>query len=298
MNVSKEQEIRNVIEHIEEAVWNGSHIDSVGYVMDLNNIDNKIEISADIIEPVHESFTTEPYFKVNNKTVDMQEAINKYIEMGKPYIFNQIEYNNLLKLPKETQKIFVENLLEIETKLENVKNNGIGANSVRVQLFKKENEKEKLYTEKQKIEKEYIEISEKKEQNVKEINKYVEKIKSSKNFLSPINIINRIFARQEMEEQNKFYKSEAVKLEKENIKNTELIFEKMFYKNDLNKEIQKLEKEVKELRKQYELENREQIDETEILKGKNMLFKIFGIDKMEEISNEKEITEIEEPNEE
>ena len=298
MNVSKEQEIRNVINHIEEAVWNGRHIDSIGYVMDLNNIDNKIEISADIIEPVHESFTTEPYFKFNNKAVDMQEAINKYIEMDKPYIFNQIEYNNLLKLPEETQKIFVKNLLEIETKLENVKNNGIGANSVRVQLFKKENEKEKLYAEKEKIEKEYIEISEKKEQNVKQINKYVEKIKSSQSFFSPINIINRIFARQEIEEQNKFYKSEAVRLEKENIKNTELIFEKMFYKNDLNKEIQKVEKEVKGLRKQYELENKEQINETEILKEKNMLFKIFGIDKMEEISNEKEITEIEEPNEE
>ena len=298
MNVSKEQEIRNVINHIEEAVWNGRHIDSIGYVMDLNNIDNKIEISADIIEPVHESFTTEPYFKFNNEAVDMQEAINKYIEMDKPYIFNQIEYNNLLKLPEETQKIFVKNLLEIETKLENVKNNGIGANSVRVQLFKKENEKEKLYTEKQKIEKEYIEISEKKEQNVKEINKYVEKIKSSHSFFNPINIINRIFARQEIEEQNKFYKSEAIRLEKENIKNTELIFEKMFYKNDLNKEIQKVEKEVKGLRKQYELENKEQINETEILKEKNMLFKIFGIDKMEEISNEKEITEIEEPNEE
>ena len=298
MNVSKEQEIRNVINHIEEAVWNGRHIDSIGYVMDLNNIDNKIEISADIIEPVYKSFTTEPYFKFNNEAVDMQEAINKYIEMDKPYIFNQIEYNNLLKLPEETQKIFVKNLLEIETKLENVKNNGIGANSVRVQLFKKENEKEKLYTEKQKIEKEYIEISEKKEQNVKEINKYVEKIKSSHSFFYPINIINRIFARQEIEEQNKFYKSEAVRLEKENIKNTELIFEKMFYKNDLNKEIQKVEKEVKGLRKQYELENKEQINETEILKEKNMLFKIFGIDKMEEISNEKEITEIEEPNEE
>ena len=298
MNVSKEQEIRNVIKQIEEAVWNGRHNDSIGYVMDLNNIDNKIEISADIIEPVHESFTTEPYFKFNNEAVDMQEAINKYIEMDKPYIFNQIEYNNLLKLPEETQKIFVKNLLEIETKLENVKNNGIGANSVRVQLFKKENEKEKLYTEKQKIEKEYIEISEKKEQNVKEINKYVEKIKSSHSFFNPINIINRIFARQEIEEQNKFYKSEAVRLEKENIKNTELIFEKMFYKNDLNKEIQKVEKEVKELRKQYELENREQINDTEILKEKNMLFKIFGIDKLEEISNEKEITEIEEPNEE
>ena len=298
MNVSKEQEIRNVINHIEEAVWNGRHIDSIGYVMDLNNIDNKIEISADIIEPVHESFTTEPYFKFNSEAVDMQEAINKYIEMDKPYIFNQIEYNNLLKLPEETQKIFVKNLLEIETKLENIKNNGIGANNVRVQLFKKENEKEKLYTEKQKIEKEYIEISEKKEQNVKEINKYVGKIKSSHSFFNLINIINKIFARQEIEEQNKFYKREAVRLEKENIKNTELIFEKMFYKNDLNKEIQKVEREIKELRKQYKFENREEINETEILKEKNMLFKIFGIDKMEEISNEKEIMEIKNLNKE
>ena len=40
--------------------------------------------------------------------------------------------------------MFISNLLKIETKLENIKNNGIGANSLRVQLFKKETEKEKL----------------------------------------------------------------------------------------------------------------------------------------------------------
>ena len=53
MNVSKEQEIKNIIEHIEEAVWNGRHNDSLGYVIDLSNVNNKIEISADIVEPVH-----------------------------------------------------------------------------------------------------------------------------------------------------------------------------------------------------------------------------------------------------
>lgn len=291
MNVSKEQEIKNIIEHIEEAVWNGRHNDSLGYVIDLSNVNNKIEISADIVEPVHESFTTEPYFKFNNKAVDMQEAINKYIEMDNPYIFNKMEYNNLLKLSEETQKMFIGNLLKIENKLKNIKDKGIGANSVRVQLFKKETEKEKLYTEKQKTEREYIEISEKKEQNIKEINKYVEKLKRNQNFFKPVNIINRIFARKGIEEQNRFYKSEAVRLEKENIKNTELIFEKMFYKNDLNKQIQEVEKDVKELRKQYELENKNQINESDILKEKNMLFKMFGIDKTEEIAMENEIEE-------
>ena len=38
MNVRKEQEIKNVISHIEEAVWNGRHNDSRGYVIDLSNI--------------------------------------------------------------------------------------------------------------------------------------------------------------------------------------------------------------------------------------------------------------------
>ena len=53
MNVSREQEIKNVISHIEEAVWNGRHNDSKGYVVDLSNTINKIEIWAEIIEPVH-----------------------------------------------------------------------------------------------------------------------------------------------------------------------------------------------------------------------------------------------------
>lgn len=297
MNVSKEQEIKNVISHIEEAVWNGRNNDSIGYVIDLSNTNNIIEISADIIEPVHESFTTEPYFKIGNKPGDIQEAINTYTEMDSPYIFNLKEYNNLLKLPEETQKMFMSNLLEIETKLENIKNNGIGANSVRVQLFKKETEKEKLYAEKQSIENEYIEILKKKEQNTKDINKYVEKLKRNNNLFSHISIINRVFSKQEIEDQNKFYKNEAVRLEKENIKNTELIFEKMFYKNDLNKQINEVEKVVKELRKQYELEDKEKVKEADILKEKNILFKMFGIDKLEEYIKENELNEIEEQSE-
>ena len=62
------------------------------------------------------------------------------------------------------------------------------------------------------------------------------------------------------------------------MKNTELIFDKMFLKNDLNKQIQEVEKEVEELRKQYDLENKEEIKESDILKEKNMLFKVFRID--------------------
>ena len=89
MNVSKEQEIKNIIEHIEEAVWNGRHNDSLGYVIDLSNVNNKIEISADIVEPVHESFTTEPYFKFNNKAVDMQEAINKTIKRNAKNVYRK-----------------------------------------------------------------------------------------------------------------------------------------------------------------------------------------------------------------
>lgn len=296
MKVSKEQEIKNVISHIEEAVWNGRHNASKGYVVDLSDINNKIEIWADIIEPVHESFSTEAYFKIGNKPVNEDEVIKQYTDMDKPYIFNLLEFDNLSKLPEETQKMFLNNLLELETKLDNIKNNEIGADSVRVQLFKKQNEKDKLYEERKRVEQEYIEISEKKEQNIKNINKYVDKLKRNSEFFRPINIINRLLSKQETEEQNKFYKSEAVKLEKENIKNTELIFEKMFYKNDLNKQIQNLEKEVKELRKQYDLEDKEQIKETDILKEKNMLFKMFGIDRIEEPTQEKELDEIEEEN--
>lgn len=289
MNISKEQELKNVINHIEEAVWNGRHNDSKGYIIDLSNADNTIEISATIEEPVHESFTTEPHFKIGKEQVNMEQVVSKYIEMKKPYIFNLSEYNNLSKLSEETQKMFIDNLLEIEEKLENINIKDIGADSVRVKLFKKETEKERLYKEKQKVEKEYIEISEKKEQNIKSINNYVEKLKRNNEFFRPINIFNKIFSKQEIEQQNQFYKKEAVGLEKENIKNTELIFDKMFFKNDLNKQIQKVEKEVEELRKQYDLESREQIKESDILKEKNMLFKVFKIDIEDELVKDSEI---------
>ena len=296
MNISREQEIKNVINHIEEAVWNGRQNDSKGYVIDLRNINNKIEISADIIEPVHESFTTEAYFKIGDKTSNEEDVIRKYNEMDKPYIFNLIEYNNLSKLSDETQKMFINNLLELESKLDSIKNSGIEVNSVRVQLFKKQTERNKLYEEKQKIEKEYIEIAEKKEENKKNINKYIDHLKRNNEFFRPINILNKLLSKQETEKQNKFYKSEAVKLEKENIRNTELIFEKMFRKNDLNKEIQNIEKEVNELRKQYELEDKEQVKEADILKEKNMLFKVFKIDKENAPTKEIEMEEIQEGN--
>lgn len=296
MNISREQEIKNIISYIEEAVWNGKNNDSRGYVIDLSNTNNKIEIWAEIIEPSHEVFSTEAYFKVGDKPRSEEEVIKQYNDMDKPYIFNLIEFNNLIKLPEATQKMFINNLLELETKLDKIRNNGIGANSVRVQLFKKQTEKDKLYEEKQKIEEEYIKIAEKKEENIKIINKYVDKLKRNNEFFRPINIFNRLLSRTETEEQNQFYKSEAVKLEKENIKNTELIFEKMFYKNDLNKKIQEVEKEVTELREQYELEDKDQLKESDILKEKNMLFKMFGIDRINEPT--KELEEIEEPNEE
>lgn len=296
MNISREQEIKNIISYIEEAVWNGKNNDSRGYVIDLSNTNNKIEIWAEIIEPSHEVFSTEAYFKVGDKPRSEEEVIKQYNDMDKPYIFNLIEFNNLIKLPEATQKMFINNLLELETKLDKIRNNDIGANSVRVQLFKKKTEKDKLYEEKQKIEEEYIKIAEKKEENIKIINKYVDKLKRNNEFFRPINIFNRLLSRTETEEQNQFYKSEAVKLEKENIKNTELIFEKMFYKNDLNKKIQEVEKEVTELREQYELEDKDQLKESDILKEKNMLFKMFGIDRINEPT--KELEEIEEPNEE
>lgn len=278
MNISKEQEIKNVINHIEEAVWNGRHNDSKGYIIDLSNTDNKIEISATIEEPVHESFTTEPHFKIGKELGNMEQAISKYIEMKKPYIFNLVEYNNLSKLSEETQKMFIDNLLEIEEKLETLNSKDIGADSVRVKLFKKEIEKERLDKEKQELEKEYTEISERKEQNSKSINNYVEKLKRNNVFFNPINIFNKVFSKHKIEQQNQFYKKEAVRLEKENMKNTELIFDKMFLKNDLNKQIQEVEKEVEKLRKQYDLESKEEIKESDILKEKNMLFKVFRID--------------------
>lgn len=296
MEVNKEQEIKNVIGYIEQSVWNGRDNTSKGYVIDLSNTSNKIEIWAEIVEKTHESFSTEAYFKIENKLSNEEEAIKQYTNMKKPYIFNLAEFNNLSKLPEETQKMFINNLLELETKLDGIQNNSLNADSTRVKLFKKQNEKDKLYKEKQKTEKEYKELVEKKEENIKNINKYVDELKRNNEFFRPINILNRLL-RKETEEQNKFYKSEAVKLEKENIKNTELIFEKMFYKNDLNKQIQEVEKEINGLRKKYELEDKEQVKETDLLKEKNMLFKMFEIDKIIEPTKE-ELDEIKEQNEE
>ena len=68
------------------------------------------------------------------------------------------------------------------------------------------------------------------------------------------------------------------------------------HKQEIYELNQKHEKEVKELREQYELENKDQIKESDILKEKNMLFRIFGIDKIEEFMEENEI-QIEEESE-
>lgn len=167
MEVNKEQEIKNVIGYIEQSVWNGRDNTSKGYVIDLSNTSNKIEIWAEIVEKTHESFSTEAYFKIENKLSNEEEAIKQYTNMKKPYIFNLTEFNNLSKLPEETQKMFINNLLELETKLDGIQNNSLNADSTRVKLFKKQNEKDKLYKEKQKTEKEYKELVEKKEENIK-----------------------------------------------------------------------------------------------------------------------------------
>ena len=69
--------------------------------------------------------------------------------------------------------MFFRNLLEIENKLETIEKNESNTSDLRFKLFKMENEKKKLYVDKEKLEKEYVEISEKKEQNNKEINEYI-----------------------------------------------------------------------------------------------------------------------------
>ena len=142
MEVNKEQEIKNVIGYIEQSVWNGRDNTSKGYVIDLSNTSNKIEIWAEIVEKTHESFSTEAYFKIENKLSNEEEAIKQYTNMKKPYIFNLAEFNNLSKLPEETQKMFINNLLELETKLDGIQNNSLNADSTRVKLFKKQNEKD------------------------------------------------------------------------------------------------------------------------------------------------------------
>lgn len=297
MKVNKSQEIKTISDRIKQAVWNGELRDSKGYIVDLSNIGNTMEITATIEETPHEQFTTEAHFYIRKDKVDIEKAIKQYEEMKNPYIFNVAEYNNILKLTDETQKMFLGSLLNIETRIANTENKEIKSDDLRVRLFKKENEKKNLYVEKEKTEKEYMELSKKKEENTRNINKYVEILKRNSEMFRPINILNRIFSKQETEEQNKYYKSEAVKLEKENIKNTELIFEKMFYKNELNKQIQSIEKEVNKLREQNKLEDKTEEKKTDILKEKNMLFKVFGIDIENESIKENEM-QIEQESEE
>lgn len=104
MEVNKEQEIKNVIGYIEQSVWNGRDNTSKGYVIDLSNTSNKIEIWAEIVEKTHESFSTEAYFKIENKLSNEEEAIKQYTNM-KNHIYsillNLIIYLNYQKKLKK-----------------------------------------------------------------------------------------------------------------------------------------------------------------------------------------------------
>lgn len=290
--MSKEDEIKKIIDYVGQAVWTGKHNDSEGYIIDLENINDLIEITGTIEEPTNECFTVETHFIVDKNKSSKEQAIKKYLEMGKPYVFNRIEYKNLIKLPDHTQKLFLDNLLEIEDKIGKTKHSKLGANDTRVVLFKKENDKKKIYSELETIEKEYINISAKKETNIITINESIEKIKKNNEIFRPINIINKVLGRTENQEE---LKSNAVKLEKENLKLTEQIFEKLIQKNDLKQKLKELELEVSVLREQYQAEDKNIEKETDILKEKNMLFKVFKID-LEE-SQEIEINEIQEESE-
>ena len=109
MNVSREQEIKNVINHIEEAVWNGRHNDSKGYVVDLSNTTNKIEIWADIIEPVHESFSTEAYFKIGDKPSNVEDVIKNYTDMDMSHIHI---YERMRRTPSPLAVFFLKKNME------------------------------------------------------------------------------------------------------------------------------------------------------------------------------------------
>ena len=85
-------------------------------------------------------------------------------------------------------------------------------------------------------------------------------------------------------------------LEKENINKTAEAFEKLLQKNDVNKKIKDIEKEVESLRNQYKSENNIDEKRTELLKEKNMLFKVFYID-IENDHTKEEIKEIQEESE-
>lgn len=288
-------ELNQISNSIEQAIWNEKREDSQAHIVDLANPENIIKMIAIIEEVVHEDFRSQSHYYIDKEEVQLEKALEQYEKMKAPYAFNLTEYNNLIKLPEHTQSLFFRNLLEIENKLETIEKNESNTSDLRFKLFKMENEKKKLYVDKEKLEKEYVEISEKKEQNNKEINEYIGKIKKSSKLL-PINFINKVFNKKETSELNELYKSKAVMLEKENIDKTAEAFEKLLQKNDVNKKIKDIEKEVESLRNQYKSENNIDEKRTELLKEKNMLFKVFYID-IENDHTKEEIKEIQEESE-
>lgn len=63
--MSKEDEIKKIIDYVGQAVWTGKHNDSEGYIIDLENINDLIEITGTIEEPTNECFTVETHFIVD-----------------------------------------------------------------------------------------------------------------------------------------------------------------------------------------------------------------------------------------
>lgn len=292
--MNKEQELNQISNKIKQSIWNEDKQNSEGYIVDLSQTNITINITGTIEEVSQEDFRPESHYFINKEEVQFEKALEQYEKMQEPYVFNLKEYNNLMKLPEHTRDMFFKALLEVENKLGDI---GEGKTSdIRFRLFKKENEKKKLYIEKEIIEKEYIEISEKKEQNNKEINEYLSKIKNNSKLL-PINIINKIFNKKDSNELNEFYRNKARVLEKENIDKTAEAFEKLLQKNDINKKIKVVENEVESLRGQYKAETNIDEKKTELLKEKNMLFKVFYIDVENDYTKDNEIEEIEEESE-
>ena len=292
--MSREQELNQISNKIKQAIWNEEKQNSEGYIIDLSNAKDIIKITGTIEEVVHEDFRPEAHYFIEKEEIQFGRALEQYKKMQEPYVFNIKEYNNLMKLPEHTRDMFLQALLEVENKLEGI---GEGKTSdIRFRLFKKENEKKKLYADRENLEQEYIDISEKKEQNNKEINEYLTKIKKNNKFV-PINIINKLFNKKDSNELNELYKNKARILEKENIDKTAEAFEKLLQKNDLNKKIKEVESEVEHLRSEYKFESNIDEKKTELLKEKNMLFKVFYIDVENDYTKTNEIEEIEEESE-
>ena len=289
--MNREQELNQISNIVKQAIWNEEKENLQGYIIDLNNTGDTIKITATIEEVTNEEFRPEAHYFIGNDEIQFEKALERYKKMGEPYVFNLKEYNNLMKLPEHTRNVFYQGLCDVEKKLANIKVEK--TSEIRFRLFKKENEKKKLYTNKKILENEYIEISEKKEQNNKEINEYLNKIKEN-NRLIPINIINKIFNKKEANELNELYKNKAMVLEKENIDKTAEAFEKLMQKNDINKKIKVVEKEVEELRQQYDTEKNLDEKKMELLKEKFVLFRVFYIDTENDYTRENEIDEMEE----